>query len=104
MTHHTPIRRVANLSAQLNIEWTDWRGRDQECHCDIAYTYDGKDELVIKGWDVLYGTAGDTYAFDEQVYAAVCEVAPEAYAEWQGEYGDEMIARAADAHMIGRAA
>ncbi len=105
MTIHTPIKRpLAHLSSFVNIDWTDHAGREHECQCEVEYTFDGGDELTIKTVHVVYGIGSDSYDFDELVYDAVSEVAPEAYAEWQCEYDDEMIARAADAHWLGQAA
>jgi hypothetical protein len=90
------MARTAHLTATVMIEWQDYRGNDRECEVEVGYTYDG-DDLNIGKCNYLGSveTIGDD-ELDELIYEAVADLADDAYAEWQAEYGEYLRDAAED--------
>lgn len=74
----------AKLNTTVTLTWENRRGCDRDCTVDASYTFDGSDlrivDINIVGSDDL-----DDETFDDLLFDALWEVAPEAYAEYQAE-------------------
>lgn len=84
------MAHTANLFTRVILTWeVSLHGREHELEVEVNYTYDG-DTVKIEHQNVLGIVTGiSDHDLDEMVWEAVCEGAPEAYAEYMQDYADQ---------------
>ena len=90
------MAKQANLFTTVAISYEDFRGYEREAQVEVDYTYDGETLTIVKEYYLDQPTGIGEGDFDELVYEAVEEEAPEAYAEWLADYGDWLYEQAQD--------
>ena len=90
------IIRTPQLFATVMLEWQDERGRYHEAEVEVDYTYNGEDLNIINTRPLTSTDSIGDDDFDDQVWEAVTDLADEAYAEWEADYGEYLRDAAED--------